>query len=259
MNSFLLPTKDGKRSHVDFWLGQSPGTQDRWKENPSWIQSERKGDFFVDSSGIAVISRTISSLVWRRRVQGICHTTFRLLRTCTLLHLWKTLGHYGWMKSFDVPTHQNGQYGKEMNSSLFNEKVRNSAWQAHSLNIYSTQKNHSSFRLGEEALLYSNDVDAAYSYAKDACLCHKSIGPWDADEETAKERWGCADIEDDDDTDESKSKKRGSLPTFLPLPIIFPDIRSWITILSRSKMIRHFCSANRKKIFRAEKWTKTSD
>lgn len=73
--------------------------------------------------------------------------------------------------------------------------------------------------MGEEALLYSNDVDAAYSYAKDACLCHKS----DADEETAKERWGCADIEDDDDTDESKSKKRGSLPTFLPLPIIFPD------------------------------------
>lgn len=96
VNSFLLPTKDGKRSHVDFWLGQSPGTQDRWKENPSWIQSERKGDFFVDSSGIAVISR--EAPVWRRR--GICHTTFRLLRTCTLLHLWKTLGHYGWMKSF---------------------------------------------------------------------------------------------------------------------------------------------------------------
>lgn len=34
-----------------------------------------------------------------------------------------------------------------MNSSLLNEKVRNSAWQAHRKNIYSTQKNHSSFRL----------------------------------------------------------------------------------------------------------------
>lgn len=34
-------------------------------------------------------------LIGLRRVQGIRHTTFRLFRTCTLLHLWKTLGHYG--------------------------------------------------------------------------------------------------------------------------------------------------------------------
>lgn len=169
------------------------------------------------------------------------------LRTCTLLHLWKTLGHYGWMKSFDVPTHQNGQYGKEMNSSLFNEKVRNSAWQAHSLNIYSTQKNHSSFRLdngGRSPALFKRCRRCLFVCQRRLlvpqinCFVHGM----DADEETAKERWGCADIEDDDDTDESKSKKRGSLPTFLPLPIIFPDIRSWITIWSRSKMIRHFCS-----------------
>lgn len=45
-------------------MGQSPGTQDRWKENPSSIQSERKGDFFVDSSGIAVISREAPSPHW---------------------------------------------------------------------------------------------------------------------------------------------------------------------------------------------------